>query len=81
MFQNEFRQKNENSYLIADFGITSDFKSSENKKKNISHLFAKIEKNLKLDDFIRSDFNIFIERLSNDNYLKVFSDNFLASSI
>ena len=81
MFQNEFRQKNENSYLIADFGITSDFKSSENKKKNINHLFAKIEKNLKLDDFIRSNFNIFIERLSNDKYLKIFSDNFLASSI
>ena len=81
MFQNEFRQKNENSYLIADFGITNDFESSDGKKKNISHLFAKIEKNLKFDNFIKSDLNIFLERVSNDKYLKIFSDNFPANSI
>ena len=81
MFQNEFRQKKEDSYLIADFGVTNNFKSSEGKKKNISHLFAKIEKNLKFDNFIKSDLNIFLERVSNDKYLKIFSDNFPTNSI
>ena len=47
MFQNEFRQKKEDSYLIADFAIVNNFKSSEGEKKNINHLFATIEKNLK----------------------------------
>ena len=81
MFQNEFRQKKEDSYLIADFGVTNNFKSSEGKKKNINHLFAKIEKNLKFDNFIKSDLNIFLERVSNDKYLKIFNDNFPTNSI
>ena len=55
MIQNEYRQKNESSSLILDFGITNGFKSSSTqKKKNINHLFARFEKDLKLDNFFQS---------------------------
>ena len=35
MFQNEFRQKNRDSSIIADFGITNGYKSSTTQKKKI----------------------------------------------
>ena len=82
MFQNEYRQENENSSLIADFGFVNNFKSTENnKKKNISHLFANFKKNLNFDKFLNSDLNIFIERVTKDTYLKVFSDNLYENKI
>ena len=31
MFQNEYRQKNKNSSLIADFGLTKGYASSSSK--------------------------------------------------
>jgi len=82
MFQNEFRQKNKDSSIIADFGITNGFKSSTTqKKKNINHLFAKIEKKLNLNNFIKSDLKIFVERVSKDTYLKIFDNNLPEDSI
>ena len=82
MFQNEFRQKNRDSSIIADFGITNGFTSSTTqKKKNINHLFARIEKKLNLKNFIKSDLNIFLERVSKDTYLKIFDNNLLENSI
>ncbi len=82
MIQNEYRQKNENSSLILDFGITNGFKSSTTqKKKNINHLFGSFKKSLKLDNFSQSDFNIFIERVTKDTYLKIFGDNLQKSDI
>ena len=43
MFQNEYRQENENSSFIADFGFTKGYQSSStnNKKKrnSISFIF------------------------------------------
>ena len=82
MIQTEFRQKNENSSIIADFGITSGYKSTTtNQKKNINHFFARLEKNLKLNNFIKSDLNIFFERLNKDTYLKIFGDNLSESVI
>ena len=47
----------------------------------MSHLFAKFEKNLKLNNFFASDINIFVEKTSNDTYLKIFNDNLQESSI
>ena len=82
MIQNEYRQKNERSSLILDFGITNGFKSSTTqKKKNINHLFARFEKDLKLDSFFQSDFNIFAERVTKDTYLKIFGDSLGKSDI
>ena len=47
MIQTEYRQENKHSSLIADVGLTNGFKtSSTNKKENINHIFAKLEKKL-----------------------------------
>ncbi len=76
MLQNEYREKTENSTLIADFAFTNGYKSSlSNKKKNISHLFAKYKSNLNLNNFISSKLNINLQKVTNDTYLKVFDGN------
>ncbi len=76
MLQNEYREKTENSTLIADFAFTNGYKSSSsNKKKSISHLFAKYKSNLNLNNFISSKLNINLEKVTNDTYLKVFDSN------
>ena len=82
MIQTEYRQKNKDSFVIADFGFASDFKSSEAKeKKNVNHLFARLTKNLKLDNYLKSEFNIFIEKVNKDTYLKIFNNNLSESTI
>ena len=82
MLQNEYRQKNKNSSLIADIGIVNNFKSpSTNKKKNINHLFGKFESDLGLKNFSINNLNIFLERVSKDTYLKLFGDNLSNSEI
>ena len=76
MLQNEYREKTENSTLIADFAFTNGYKSSlSNKKKSISHLFAKYKSNLNLNNFISSKLNVNLEKVTNDTYLKVFDGN------
>ncbi len=76
MLQNEYREKTENSTLIADFAFTNGYKSSlSNKTKSISHLFAKYKSNLNLNNFISSKLNINLEKVTNDTYLKVFDGN------
>ena len=76
MLQNEYREKTQNSTLLADFAFTKGYKSSlSNKKKNISHLFAKYKSNLDLDNFISSILSINLEKVTNDTYLKVFDSN------
>ena len=82
ILQNEFRRKKENSYLIADFGLTKGYKSpADNKKKNINHLFVKYEKNLNLPEFLNSNMDLKIERVNNDTYLKVFQNNLFPSPV
>ena len=81
LIQNEYRQENENSSFIADFGITDNYKSSEIAgKKRINHLFAEFKKKLNLKNFINSDLKLFAQRTNKDTYLKIFSDS-LAESI
>ena len=76
MLQNEYREKTKNSTLLADFAFTNGYKSSlSNKKKNISHLFVKYKSNLNFDNFISSELNINLEKVTNDTYLKVFDGN------
>ncbi len=80
--QNEYRKKTEVSTLLADFAFTSGYKSSlSNRKKNISHLFAKYKLNLNLDSFISSNLDINLEKVTNDTYLKVFESNLSESVI
>tara|TARA_B100001564_G_C20661887_1_gene681935 strand:+ start:632 stop:3253 length:2622 start_codon:yes stop_codon:yes gene_type:complete len=82
IIQSEYRQENEKSSFIADFGFVNNFKSSvTQKKKNINHLFANFKKNLNLPNFLKSDFNFDLERMTKDTYLKIFSDNLLENKI
>ena len=66
-FQNEYRQANENSNFIADFGFVNGYKDN-----NRSHLFANYDLNLKMDEFEKSRLFFSVEQVSNDTYLKVF---------
>ena len=45
-FQNEYRQANENSNFIADFGFVNGYKDN-----NRSHLFANYDLDLKMNEF------------------------------
>ena len=74
MSQVEYRQKNEQSSLIADFGYVNNYKSSsDKKKKNLYHLFAGYDLDLSFKNYISSDLTMSIERVWNDTYLKTFS--------
>ena len=51
------------------------------KKKNINHLFVDYKKNLNLTNYLNSDLDVKIERVSNDTYLKVFQNNLFETPI
>ena len=71
--QNEFRQANENSNFIADFGYVRGYKSkTNNKKKNFRHLFVNYDLDLNFDNFDSSNLFISLEKASDDAYLKIF---------
>ena len=74
-FHSEYRQENSNSSLIADFGFVSNFKSNySNNTKNILHLFAKSEIDLKLNNFTDSTLDVYLEKTNKDTYLKIFEN-------
>ena len=77
MIQNEYRQENKFSSFIGDLGFAKGYKSvvTDNKKKNIGHLFAKFNLDLNFPSFSKSDLNISLENVTNDTYLKVFDSN------
>ena len=82
MFQNEYRQVNENSSFIADFSLTRGYQSNVTKEKNsISHLFAKFKSDLNLENFSTSDLFLTVQKVSNDTYLKVFDTNLLENEM
>ncbi len=82
MFQNEYRQQNDNSTLIADFGLTIGYKPTyANNKKSMSHIFARFFSDLKLKSFDVSDLYLSIEKVSNDTYLKVFDTNLIENNL
>ncbi len=77
MFQNEYRQENEKSSFIADFSYTKGYQSSvvgDGNRNSISHLFSKFDLNLDLKNFTNSKFKIFLEKINNDTFLKVFEN-------
>jgi LPS-assembly protein len=76
ILQNEFRKKGKNSSLIADFSFLRDYKSStDNKTKNINHLFLNYTNDLKIPNYLESKFDAQVEKVTNDTYLKVFQNN------
>ena len=54
---------------------------SNNKKKNINHLFVNYNKDFKLPEFSNSKMDLKIERVNNDTYLKVFQNNLFPSPV
>ena len=83
MFQNEYRQVNKNSIFIADFGLTSGYQSSlpGSNRNSIGHLFSKFDLDLKFEDYLKSELNIYFESVTNDTFLKVFQNNLIKSSV
>ena len=82
ILQNEFRKKNKDSSIIADFALTKGYRSPfDNKKKDINHFFLQYDKNLPLPNFETSTIDAKIEKVSNDTYLKVFRQNLFDTSI
>jgi len=73
LLQNEYRQKTKNSFTIADFSIVNGHDSSaQDKGGTRSHLFTSTLVDLSLDNFKKSMLKINYQKVSNDNYLKLF---------
>ena len=82
MLQNEYRWKTKNSSFISDFSWTTGYQSSlSNNRNSISHLFAKYNLDLDFSDFNESELDIFVEKTSNDTYLKIFDTNLTETPI
>jgi len=76
ILQSEFRKKEKNSSLIADFAFLRDYKSSiDAKTKNVNHLFLNYTNDLNSSSYLVSKFEAQIEKVTNDTYLKVFQNN------
>ena len=74
LLQNEYRQKTKNSFTIADFSIVNGHNSSaQDKGGTRSHLFTNTLVDLSLDSFKKSMLQIKYQKVSNDNYLKLFN--------
>ena len=66
-----YRKENENSSFIADLSLLQNYKSTSSLSKNsITHIFSKFKKNLKYENFIKSDLSVSIEKTSNNLYSK-----------
>ena len=77
MLQNEFRKISKNSNMLINFGHVRDYKSaSQNKLKNTNYVFSKINFDLGLADFNSSKLNFNFEKVTNDDFLKVFDTAF-----
>ena len=76
MYQAEYRQENSDSFFIADFNFVKGYESTTlNKKSSLTHLFSKYDLDLKIENYVNSFLSIFVEKLNNDTYLKVFDTN------
>ena len=81
MIQNEYRKVGQNFHLITDFGHVKNYESAnQNKKKNISYLFSKLNLDLDLENFNSSKLYFDLEKVTNDTFLKVFETNLLENS-
>ena len=73
-FQNEYRQANDNSNFLADFGFVNGYNND-----NRSHLFVNYDLDLKIDEFENSNLFLSIEQVSNDTYLNIFETHLTKS--
>ena len=76
VFQNEYRQKTKNLTTTADFSYTRGYqakpKRNDDDKDSRTHFFSNTLMNLNFDNFLRSDLEIQLQKVSNDTYLKIF---------
>jgi LPS-assembly protein len=74
LFLGEYHQAFKNSNLFADFGFTEGYKKTNNKKiaGDKSHFFSKFTKNFKGENNSDNTFNLTVEDVSNDKYLKLY---------
>ena len=71
LLQSEYRKVTKNSSNIIDFSANKDDNRTENGTK--THLFLNSLVNLDLSSFDNSKLDIKLEKVSNDNYLKLYS--------
>ena len=71
LLQSEYRKENKNSSHIIDFSINKTDNDSENGRN--THLFANSKFNLNQNYFDESNINLKIEKVSNDNYINLYS--------
>ena len=82
ILHNEYRKKGKDSSLIVDFAFLRDYKSlSDNKTKNVNHLFLNYQNNLNFSNYLDSELEVQIQKVTNDTYLKVFQNNLFDSPI
>ena len=81
MLENEFRKTEGNYDLLIDYGFVNNYEStSKNKKKNLSHLFINLDKNLNIEAFNESKLIFSLEKVTDDTYLKVFDSHITNST-
>ena len=74
LLQNEYRKITKNSLTIADFSFLNGHDSSVlDRGGTRSHLFTNTLVDLSLDSFEKSMLKIEYQKVSNDNYLKLFN--------
>ncbi len=71
LLQSEFRKVTKNSSHIADFSINKNDEDSKDGRK--THFFSNSEIDLVSNFFEESKINLKIEKVSNDNYMKLYS--------
>ncbi len=74
LYLGEYRQAFKNSNLIFDFGYTEGYKKTTANKKegDKSHFFSKFVKNFKGKDGSENNFELSLQEVSNDKYLKLY---------
>ena len=80
VLQSEYRQLTKNSLTIVDSSITTHHDSSKlDRGDSRSHFFVNSKIDLDFKKFLKSNLEINYEKVSNDNYLKLF--NFIKSPL
>jgi LPS-assembly protein len=73
VMQSEYRQLTKNSLTIVDSSITTNHDSSKlDRGDSRSHFFVNSKIDLDFKKFLKSNLEINYEKISNDNYLKLF---------
>ena len=82
MLTTEYRAVKKNSRILADIGYVNSYKSiTTGKKNNLSHLFFNLNHDLNLKNYISSDLKFSFNKVSKDNYLKIFDQHLTKSTL